>query len=313
MSNYKSLESSILKTLAYFNIFDYPLTLVEIWRYLYQAQKTSLLEVEKILQESQNLREIIETQKGFYFFKGRSELIDKRLERYYIANKKFKKARKITKLLRFVPFINLIAACNNLSYNNAREKSDIDLFLIVSAKRIWTARFYSFLILKILGQRPKKNGENKDKICISVFVSQDGLDLRNLMIDSEDIHFVYWLSQFVPLYDRKNFWQKFVDSNNWLKEYLANNYFYHTHPRRLVKNFESIKKIKEFFHFGFWGDFCERTYKKIQLKILPGFLKKMANQNTNVLITDKVLKFHSNDRREEYRKKYLQKLKDFDL
>ena len=312
MSNLSSTESSVLKTLVYFDIFDYPLTLVEIWRYLYQVPEISLLEVQKVLENSENLKKFIETRKGFYFLKGRSDLINIRLERYNIANSKFKKARKMVKLLRFIPFIGLVAVCNNLGYNNATEKSDIDLFLITSPKRIWTARFYSFLLLKLLGQRPKE-GKSKDKICISVFVTEDKMNLKELMLDEEDIHFVYWLSQFVPLYDQKNIWPEFVKANLWARQYLANSYFYSTNPKRSVKPSRFIKKFKEVFHFGALGDFLEKLYKKIQLKVMPQVLKNMANQSTRVVINDQVLKFHSNDRRAEYRSRYLKKLEELEI
>ncbi|MFH0972736.1 MAG: hypothetical protein V1768_01930, partial [Patescibacteria group bacterium] len=55
----------------------------------------------------------------------------------------------------------------------------------------------------------------------------------------------------------------------------------------------------------------EKCFKKIQLKIMPRQLKEMANKNTKVVINDKILKLHVNDRRDKYRKAFLNNLKAY--
>ncbi|MFH1677749.1 MAG: hypothetical protein ABH888_02990 [Patescibacteria group bacterium] len=44
---------------------------------------------------------------------------------------------------------------------------------------------------------------------------------------------------------------------------------------------------------------------------MPRQLKEMANKNTKVVINDKILKLHVNDRRDKYRKAFLNNLKAY--
>ena len=63
------LENAILKTLAFFDIFDYPLTLVEIYKWLYLPDSKNKYQLSDILDvlESGILEMRIERQNGFYF------------------------------------------------------------------------------------------------------------------------------------------------------------------------------------------------------------------------------------------------------
>ena len=59
----QNLEKNLLKTLAFFDIFDYPLTLMEIYKYLpYEP----IIEIKQALGESDK----IQSKLGFYFLAG---------------------------------------------------------------------------------------------------------------------------------------------------------------------------------------------------------------------------------------------------
>lgn len=304
-------EKGILKAIIYFDIFDFPLAIFEVWKYFYSPspleglwrinsndQKISLLEIQEILEKSEALKDIIDRENGFYFLKGRGNIIKTRLERYNLAKRKFRRAKKIIKILSFIPFIRLIAVCNTLGYSNAQEESDIDLFIVTDKNRIWTARFWSALILKLFGLRPTKTMA-KDKICLSFFVSLDHLNLDDLTLKPEDIYFDYWLNQLAPIYDAGDIYSRFIENNKWVLNFLPNSINYQVNWRRETKLGligRAIKQLKEKF-FSF---IPEKIFEKIQLEALPLNLKKLANLDTRVVINSQVLKFHGNDRREEF-------------
>ena len=47
----------------------------------------------------------------------------------------------------------------------------------------------------------------------------------------------------------------------------------------------------------------ERRIKEIQLEIMPRQIKDIMNIDSRVVASDKIIKLHVNDRREEYRSK----------
>ena len=127
------LKEAILKAVAFFDMFDYPLTPFEIW--IFCELECELSEILEILNKD-NL--FLEKKCGFYFLKKRKEIVDIRKRRYDYANRKFKRALKIARLFKLIPWIKMIAVGNSIGANNLRDNSDIDFFIITEAKRIRT-------------------------------------------------------------------------------------------------------------------------------------------------------------------------------
>ena len=89
-----NLEKAIISVLVYHDLLDYPLTALEIFKYLdksFLKDHPSLFEVQTCLEKSPWLKNILEQKKGFYFIQGREKLAAKRISRRKIADKKWKK------------------------------------------------------------------------------------------------------------------------------------------------------------------------------------------------------------------------------
>lgn len=297
------MEKSILAAIAYFDIFNYPLTDVEIWKWLYcpanrfvaRNSRSGLAEVQKILDDNQLIKSFVENRRGFYFFKNRGDLVDTRQTRYVSAEKKIKKAKRAARFLKLMPGVKMIALCNSLAWSNAREESDIDFFIVVARNKIWTARFFAAGFLQLLGLRPTKS-QVKDTICLSFFVDEDSLNLEPLAIGQPDIYLMYWIAQMTPLYDRGGVYQKFWQANAWIKNFLPN----------VSQRDASVWEGKD-IPAGRAG-VVERFFCLIQTKLLSQKLKAMANRDSRVVVTDKILKFHANDRREEYKREWEERM-----
>jgi len=307
------VEKSILKTIAWFDIFDFPLTAWEIYKYNFQT--LNFEKIKETLEKSEELKKIIGYKHGFYFLKGKNDLVEIRKKRYLIAEKKYKKLLKIAKILALIPFIKAIAVSDGLSYNNSKEEDDIDLFIITSKNRIWMVRFFSILVLKILKARPSKK-KKKDKICLNFFVSEENLNLEKLLLKEKneipDIYFIYWVSWLYPIYYENNIWQRFIKENLWLKKYLPNWFPQEPCYRRKITLklfFYFLKKIFEKIHSKSFDGLSEKFYRWLQLKIMPKHLKEMANKTTSVIINDQILKFHDKDRRDKYRDNFYEKIR----
>ncbi len=226
----------------------------------------------------------------------------------------------------------MIAVGNYIPADNTKKNSDIDFFIITKKGRIWLARFFCATISKILGWRPTEKNK-KDKICLTFFISEDNLNLKSIALD-QDIYFYYWIATLYPLYNKDEIYEKFIKANDWIKRYLPNldssviarNDIGATKQsrnnsviarkslsRRMAGKQSQGLQNKPRDCFSRQGgiamtlDFLENLAKKFQFKIMPKNLKQLANKNTYVIINDKILKFHDQDRREEYRNRFLER------
>lgn len=311
MFNLNYLELFIINTIIYFDLFDYPLSLAEIYQYLYtegmQGGNFSLDDIQECFNSSETIKRLVAAERGFYFLKGRQEIINIRLERYKLAESKYKLALRAINIYKFLPFLKLIAVCNSLSYNNAKEGSDIDLFVVTAKDRIWMTRLSMMIITLFLGLRPPKD-KVKDKICLSFYVTDDNLDLSKIKIAKDDIYLDFWLASLQPIYQRGNFYDKLLGENLWLKKYFPNFLPKELGVRLRIEDTSFSKAVvetKEYMLDGQLGDWLESKVKKLQRKMMSQKKKDMAVIGDNrVIINDQMLKFHETDRRLEYLEKF---------
>jgi hypothetical protein len=301
------LEQSIFKTLAYFDIADYPLTKEELFAFLWQPPAIGY---EEFLEKIEKITII--SKYGYYFLNGREEMVEKRRKKLLCSEKKLKLAVKYAKKIRSVPFLRAIFVCNSVGTEQALDRSDIDFFIVTSPKRIWIARFFTNLILRILGRRAYGE-KTRDRVCLSFYVDNDNLDLSSLRICESDIHFAYWLNQMLPIYDPDNLYDKFLQANSWTKKYLPNIYpKVKTVSRHLVVD-SKIGLIWKNFWEKMWGvdygNLIEAQAKSFQQVKLKFSIKDKAKaDDKGVVLKEGVLKFHENDRRAWYREEWCKKM-----
>ena len=305
-------ENSILKTLVYFDLFDFPLTSEELHRWLWRLN----ISYEDFLDKLKDV-DGVDYKDGFYFLPGRKEIIKSRQRAIVWTEKKMKIAKKAVKKLRWLPFIQAVFVCNNVALGNPRPESDIDVFIVTKRGRLSLSRFIATTLLQVLGLRPSKKSST-DKICLSFWVTDQALDLRRLTLGKPDIYMVYWLDQLLPLYDPESVQTKIIEQNKWAKKYIPNGLQeYKLLSRWRVDDSGFSKKIKILFEKvwnGGYGDFLNERAKAIQaqkIKSVYGYLDQ--EHDTRVVVSDTVLKFHKNDRREEYRKEWEERCKKYEV
>jgi len=314
-SKLNNLAQAIVSTVAYFDIFDYPLTTVEIWKWLYlpdQADggRVSLGVVINAL-DQEELKKIIDFHYGFYFLAGRQSIIRQRMDKYRISEIKFKIALKVTFYLRRLSLVKMISVCNNVGYNNGSGKSDIDFFIVVKHGRLWISRLLITLVTTILGSR-RHDKKIINRVCLSFYIGSNSLDLSAIALPSRDIYLAYWLATLAPIYGAEYAYNNFLQANSWVKTYLPNFYPVFLTSRRKVADkiiSNSPKSLAESAWGNFIMNFLDRLAKVIQRgRIKRYFGDKINQDNTNVIISDLMLKFHKVDRRAEYQDVWRQKI-----
>ena len=161
----KTLKESIIQTVTYFDLFDFPLTTSELHAWLYDNE-ASFMSLYEWLRNTKD-KGVVCTQ-GLWHLPDREEIVKVRKRRYRYAEYKYVQAIKHIKKLSHCKDVLFIGVCNTLGYSNAEKDSDIDLFIICKPKRVWRARLYTVGLMSVLGKRPKKDRQ-RDTACLSFF------------------------------------------------------------------------------------------------------------------------------------------------
>ena len=299
------MENAIIKTLSYFDLFNQPLTLKELrmflWGKVCENEKEFEIAWQNLLATSR-----IENSGEYYFLPGRLEIVSKRRKSSEATIGKLKIARRAAKLIRSVPFVRAIFACNSVGAGAATAESDIDLFVITAPGRIWIVRLFTNLILRFFGMRTY--GERRaDKICLSFFVDFNHLNFSSWRVANDDVYLAYWLYQLTALYDPDSHYERLLAANGWAREFLPNaskraENFSESHISRLGAGW---RNVWEKMWGKAYGDLLEKQAKAFQWQKLKLSLKDAAGRGDGaVIIKEGIIKLHENDRRAEYREKW---------
>lgn len=207
-------ENSIFKTLIYSDIFDFPLTLDEIYLFLVSSQKISKEEIKRSLSKIRK----IERSGEYYFLKKRKDIISLRKKREKESRLKIKNNLQLLKLIGLIPSVKLLGVSGSVAFNNAKKEDDLDLFIITKKDTLWVSRFLIICMLLAFGKKRsvhKKNSSNK--ICANMFIDESALLIgkKNLFIAKEIV-------QVMPIVNKDQTHEIFLQKNNWIKKYLAN-------------------------------------------------------------------------------------------
>lgn len=320
-SSQPGIEQSILRTLAYYDVHDYPLTTEQIWRWFWAGDgqlgmghgAISFQDVQAAVAELIKQKKL--EQAGDYLvLPGRAELVTLRQDRARENERKWRRAVTTAKYLQIIPFVKMVAVVNTLAIDNARPDSDIDLLIVTSPQHIWLARMMVTGVVSLLGYRRHKD-KIANRVCLSFYLTTEALNLEPLKAEPEDFHFAMWASQAVPLLDDGTY-QKFVAANGWVTQMLPNGWSWDW-KSKLVAPQTGLIGIKQFYQAAFSspiGVWLENWARQRQLKKMEKNTESKASQpTTDVIISEDVLKFHEADRRFEYNRKFRDKLRDLGI
>jgi hypothetical protein len=300
-----NLKESILKTIGFFDVFDFPLTAEEMLMYLYKYDKPiHIKEVKGVLGDlAQN--GLVEFIKDHYVLPGRGKIIDTRRARKFLSEKLWDRVRFYADSMRAIPFIRMIAVCNNLAYNNASEGSDIDLLVIVKPGRMWIARLLLTMMLWFYGVRRHGN-HIAGRFCLSFFITTNKLHFEHLQLGPEDPYLAYWTMTLNPFYGKKTY-EEFREANKaWLKETYGLNIPESVGEQLVELPERRIKVFNEWVFGGWFGKLIEGLLKRtLKKKTLAS--KQKLGPEASVVVDDDMLKFHNRDRRAEYREAWMKR------
>jgi len=165
-----SLSKSIIKTLAYYDIFDYPLTLKEI----YFCLDTNSIDKEELNAEANSLmtKNIIYMKNDYYLLNPDYNRVIRRVEGNGRAKGKMKIAKWFANFISLFPFVRAVFLSGSISKGYLDKEADIDYFIITKQNRLWLSRFLLVLFKKIFLLNSYKY------FCINYFISEDNLEIE---------------------------------------------------------------------------------------------------------------------------------------
>ena len=206
--SFTPLRRSIIRTLAYYDIFSYPLTADEIYYNLGDNHTSP----EEIKRELENLISInVVYHKGEFFqLTNNDNFIHRRKTGNKLAEKRLKTARRVSGFISRFPFIRGILLSGSISKGFMEEDSDIDYFVITHPNRVWFSRLILMLFKKIFLFNSKKI------FCINYFI-----DSENLEIEEKNIFTATELVTLLPTFGR-DIYEELYKNNIWVRQYFPN-------------------------------------------------------------------------------------------
>lgn len=213
----RSAQHAILKTLLYSDLFSFPLTKDELWKYLISDTYLPQDIFMRALQALENNSRVASLN-GYYCLPHATAGIANREDHSSLVNKRLEEAKKTAKLLSMIPTIEYIGLSGSLAAGDVRSHDDIDLFIITKANTLFSTRL---LIHAILGSNRRKPLQTSapGKVCINLLVDTLAISWPR---NERDVYVAREIAQLKPMFDRNNTYETFIKKNTWVRSFLPN-------------------------------------------------------------------------------------------
>jgi hypothetical protein len=238
-TQFASAEQAILETLAYSDIFEYPLCIEEIHRYLPMP-----VDVSDLINILKNRDNHIGNCDGYYFLAGREPLIALRKKREMASRPIFRRAVRFGQILGALPFIRMVGLTGSLAHLNCDEHADIDYLLVTTHGRLWLARAFAVL----LGRLASFMGNT---LCPNLIVSEEVLEW-----EQRDLYSARELCQMIPI-TGMDVYARLRQANSWTNIFLPNASEAPFLISCTTPNFSIFQNLGELPLRGFIGDRLE--------------------------------------------------------
>lgn len=282
----------VIATVAYADIFDFPLTRDEIKRWAVGG-------IDHVPAALPGLEFLKNSTDGYVCLPGRKKLVTSRRSRQKSAVGKWRRIHAAARFFRLVPTVLLVGVTGGLAVNNAKEHDDIDLFFISRKNSLWLTRSLVTVVAEVLGMRRRPGDRRvKDKICLNMFMAEDALALPR---GEQDFFAAHEVLQMVPLWEREGIYQRFLSANRWVRYFLPNAW------DEKVSGHVAVPKAHTVLS---WLSVMAGALEPIAALMQRAYMHK---RRTSEVIASGMIRFHPNDARKWVREKYAIRLQQWDV
>jgi hypothetical protein len=277
----ETLDSAILRTVLYADVFDFALTVSELHRFLMHHAAVPLTEIEHALDTSPALDAALIRSGDLVALQTRDSLFAVRHERETIAAQLWPLARRYAAALAILPFVRMVALTGALAMRNpVSTDDDLDYLIVTRPGRVWLARLATVVLVRAV----RLTGT---VICPNFVLAEDALAQNR-----RDVYIAHEVAQAVPffggaLYDRLR------AENRWADAHLPNAEGA-PHPgeiRGLGRAGSGVKRALEWMLGGKVGDRIEAWEKARKMRRF----ESMRQAESAARVDDSQVKGHFND------------------
>lgn len=292
------LQHSILKTLLYYDIFNYPLKANEVYKFL-PTNSVKIRDVENTLEKLSSEKMIFRFGE-FFSIQNDERNVVRRKKGNDMAKKCMAIAQSRAKLISGFPFVRAVLASGSFSKGYMDEKSDLDFFVITAPERLWISRTIIVLFKRLFFFNSHKY------FCCNYFV-----DVDHLQIEEKNLFTATELATLIPLFgDRLH--KKMIEVNPWLKKFFPN---YEIDPvHHFTERTKPLKILLERILAANFFDRVERLFMQMTLKRWKRLYEKKYNANDfNIAFksNEHVSKNHPNHYQLKVMRCYDEKLRNY--
>ena len=218
-------EQAFLRSVLYAAVFDYPLTIDQLHEALIDMPATPDA-LARWYRESDRLQQLIEFRDGYFFPRGRPDLLDLRQRREVISRSLLEEMREPLALVLHMPFVRMVALSGSLAHLNANGEADLDLFVITKANRVWSVTTTLLVLSRLMGGRRR--------LCLNYVISE-----RHLGVEPQDLFSANQIIHLRPL-SGEDVYRRFVESNAFVRERYPN-----FCPRRVAPSRTPARRVFE--------------------------------------------------------------------
>lgn len=296
----ESIEAAILRTVLYADLFHFPLTVREIHHFLIHDEPVDLEQIAQALSESTVLQHYLQCIDDYVVYDGQDDLVALRQMREAASEHLWPSAARYGKWLARLPFVRMVALTGALAMHNAaNHEDDLDYILVTAPRRVWLARAFSIVLVRLARLRGVE-------ICPNYVLAESALEQ-----DKHDIFMAHEIAQMVPLYGSA-LYEQFRSANAWVNQQLPNaDGAFYIEPERSPSGIGLIgKRGIEFLLGGNLGDWLEHWEYRRKLRRFEPDMKK---PHSSAKLDASHVKGHFNDHGHPVLQEYEERLEQYGL
>ena len=296
--NMHDLPNSILHTVKYSDLFDYPLTEKEIHRYLIGVQ-ASPEQVHAFLKNSQWTSRHLSHKDGYFALSGRESIIEIRRQRATISLHLWRKAVRYGRQIASLPYVRMVAVTGTLAVDNAEPGADIDYLIVTEPHRLWLVRSLVILLVHIARLESLV-------LCPNYLMTVEALEQFE-----HSLFTAHELAQMVPLYGT-DVYRQLLNQNDWARCFFPN--AFDDHRIRVLEHraaaLTGLKHMIESILAGRLGDWWEQHIQSTKIPQLTAQAHKRKSKSA--AFTPQLCKGHMDDHSQKITRLYANHIKRTD-